>query len=164
MNTSARYAHQNPLVRTHPQQPSHLPSHQHLCQVQNTLQTYALTQTVLLPYDIRAKFTSLLDEYDHVFDPNIKGYNAAKSPFKARVNMGPVEPTQRKGCLPQYACHQLVELQQKFVELEALGVFRRPEDINVTVQHLNPSFLVIKPSGGSRLVTAFGATTFRNAR
>ena len=46
----------------------------------------------LLPYDIRAKFTSLLDEYDHVLDPNIKGYNGAEGPFEARVNMGPVEP------------------------------------------------------------------------
>ena len=46
----------------------------------------------LLPYNIRAKFTSLLDEYDHVFDSNIEGYNGAEGPFEARVNMGPVEP------------------------------------------------------------------------
>ena len=107
------------------------------------------------PRDIRAKFTSLLDEYDHVFDPNIKGYNGAEGPFEARVNMGPVEPPKRKGRLPQYARNQLLELQQKFDELEALGVFRRPEDINISVVYLNPSFLVKKPSGGFRLVTAF---------
>ena len=47
---------------------------------------------VLLPRDIRAKFTSLLDKYDHVFGPNIKGYNGAEVPFEARVNMVPVEP------------------------------------------------------------------------
>ena len=35
-----------PLATTHPQQPSHLPYHQYLCQVQNTLQTYALTRTI----------------------------------------------------------------------------------------------------------------------
>ena len=53
----------------------------------------------LLPRDIRAKFTSLLDEYDHVFDPNIKGYNGSVGPFEARVNMGPVEPPSGKaGC------------------------------------------------------------------
>ena len=34
---------------------------------------------------------SLLDEYDHMFDSNIKGYNGAEGPFKAKVNMGPVE-------------------------------------------------------------------------
>ena len=50
----------------------------------------------LLPYDIGTKFTSLLDKYDHMFDPNIKGYNGAEGPFKARVNMGPVEPPSRK--------------------------------------------------------------------
>ena len=109
----------------------------------------------LLPRDIRAKFTSLLNEYDHIFDPNIKGYNCAEGPFEAKVNMGPVEPPQRKGRLLQYARHQLMELQQKFDELEALGVFKRPEDINIPVEYLNPSFLVKKPSGGYRLVTAF---------
>ena len=62
---------------------------------------------------------------------------------------------QRKGLLPQYACNQLLELQHKFVELEAVGVFRRWEDVNITVQYLNPSFLVKKPSGGKCPVTAF---------
>ena len=109
----------------------------------------------LLPRDIRVKFTSLLDEYDHVFDPNIKGYSGSVGPFEARVNMGPVEPPQRKGRLPQYTRHQLLELQQKFDELEALGVFRRPEDINVAVEYLIPSFLIKKAKVGYRLVTAF---------
>ena len=95
----------------------------------------------LLPQDIRAKFTSLLND-------------GAEGPFEAKVNMSPVEPPQRKGRLPQYAHHQLLELQQKFDELEALGVFKRPEDINIPVEYLNPSFLVKKPSGGYRLVTA----------
>ena len=67
----------------------------------------------LLPRDVRAKFSSLLDEYDHVFDPKTKGYNGSVGPFKARVNMGPVEPPQRKGRLPQYARNQLLELQHK---------------------------------------------------
>ena len=109
----------------------------------------------LLPRDVRAKFSSLLDEYDHVFDPKIKGYNGSVGPFEARVNMGPVEPPQRKGRLPQYARNQLLELQHKFDELEALGVFRRPEDINIAVEYLNPSFLIKKANGGYRLVTAF---------
>ena len=30
-----------------------------------------------------------------------------------------------------------------------------PEDLPITVKYLNPSFLVKKPSGGHRLVTAF---------
>ena len=81
--------------------------------------------------------------------------NGAVGPFEARVNMGPVEPPQRKGRLPQYACHQLLELQQKFDELETLGVFRRPEDINVAVEYLNLSFLIKKANGGHRLVKGF---------
>ena len=69
--------------------------------------------------------------------------------------MGPVEPPQRKGCLPQYARDKLIELQEKFDNLEHLGVFCRPEDVDITVEYLNPSFLVKKPNCGSRLVTAF---------
>ena len=34
-------------------------------------------------------------------------------------------------------------------------MFARPEEIGVTVEYVNPSFLVKKPSGGFRLVTAF---------
>ena len=68
--------------------------------------------------------------------------------------MGPVEPPQRKGRLPQYAPNKLVDLQNKFDELEKLGVFKRPEDINVSVEYLYPSFLVKKSNGGYRLVTA----------
>ena len=37
--------------------------------------------------------------------------------------MGPVEPPQRKGRLPQYARDKLVELQEKFDHLEQRGVF-----------------------------------------
>ena len=36
-----------------------------------------------------------------------------------------------------------------------MGVFRRPEDINVAVKYLNPSFLIKKATGGYRLVAAF---------
>ena len=109
----------------------------------------------LLPQKTRVQFQSLLKEYDVVFDPNFKGYNGVVGPFMAKVNIGPVEPPQRKGRLPQYARGKLVELQEKFDKLEELGVFKRPEDIGISVEYLNPSFLVKKPNGGSRLVTAF---------
>lgn len=109
----------------------------------------------LLTSQVTAQFRALLEEYDSVFDPNIKGYNGAVGPFEAKVNMGPVEPPQRKGRLPQYARGKLVEVQEKFDELERMGVFMRPEDVGITVEYLNPSFLVKKSSGGSRLVTAF---------
>ena len=57
--------------------------------------------------------------------------------------------------MPQYARDKLVELQESFDKLEALGVFKRPEDVGVVAEYLNPSFLVKKPKGGFRLVTAF---------
>ncbi|XP_073234993.1 uncharacterized protein [Porites lutea] len=109
----------------------------------------------ILPEAVRATFQSLLSEYDSVFDPQFPGYNGSAGPYQAKVNMGPVEPPQRKGRLPQYARDKLVELQEKFDHLEQLGVFQRPEDVGITVEYLNPSFLVKKPNGGSRLVTAF---------
>ena len=107
------------------------------------------------PPTLKERFISLHAEHDEVFDLAFKGYNGFLGPFQAVVNMSPTQPPQRKGRLPQYARNRLVELQEKFDELEALGVFKRPEEVNVNVEYLNPSFLVKKPSGGSRLVTAF---------
>ena len=56
-----------------------------------------------------------------------------------------------KDRLPQYVRKKLVDLQNKFDELEKLGVFKRPEGINVVVEYLNPSFLVKKSNCGYRL-------------
>lgn len=103
----------------------------------------------------RAKFRDSLKEFDDVFNPTLTGYNGALGKFEATINMGPVQPPQRKGRVPQYSRDKLVELQQKFDELETQGVFCRPEEINITAEYLNPSFLVKKASGGFRLVTAF---------
>lgn len=108
----------------------------------------------LLTNDIQSRFKALALKYNHVFGP-LKGYNGAYGPVKAVVNMGPVQPPQRKGRIPQYSRNRLVELQHKFDELEELGVFQKPEEAEVNVEYVNPSFLVDKSSGGSRLVTAF---------
>lgn len=104
---------------------------------------------------IKEEFLSVTSEFDNVFDPQITGYNGTSGSIEAKVNMGPVQPPQRKGRVPQYARNKLVELQQSFDDLEALGVFRRPEDIGINVEYVNPSFLVKKANGGYRLVTAF---------
>ena len=90
-----------------------------------------------------------------MFDPNFPGYNASAGDFKAVVNMGPVQPPQRKGHLPQYSRNKVTELQEHFDHLDVLGVFKHPEEIGVVSEYLNPSFLVKKPSGGHRLVTSF---------
>eukprot|EP00794_Sanderia_malayensis_P001407 gene1407-1555_t len=109
----------------------------------------------ILPPTARASFQELHHDFDTVFDPHFTGYNGAAGPIEAVVNMGPTLPPQHKGRLPQYARHKLVELQEKFDTLEQAGVFIRPEDHHIVAEYLNPSFLIKKPSGGHRLVTAF---------
>ncbi len=110
----------------------------------------------ILPPGVKQDFQKVIREYDTVFDPNHKCYNGAAGPFQAVINMGPVQPPQRKGKVPQYSRDKLVELQQKMRDLEDMGILVKPEDVNVSVEYLNPSFLVRKPNGGTRLVTAFG--------
>lgn len=85
---------------TNEQLPVSLPPRPPVHQPAQNTENVSLDPNNLHPQGIRAKFTSLLDEYDHIFDPNIKGYNGAEGPFKVRVNMGPVKPPQRKGRLP----------------------------------------------------------------
>ena len=97
-----------------------------------------------LPVAVRAKFQSLVRKYDAVFDPHLPSHNGSVGPYQAKVNMGPVEPSQRKDRLPQYTRDKLVELQEKLDHLEQLGVFQRPEDVGITVEYLDPSFLVKK--------------------
>lgn len=103
----------------------------------------------------KAAFRNLLIKFDDVFNPNFKGSNGAVIPLEAKVNMGPVQPPKRKGRVPQYSKNQLATLHQKFDELENIGVFKRPEDVGITVEYVNPSFLIKKPNGSLRLVTTF---------
>ena len=98
----------------------------------------------ILPDTFRNQFREVLQTHDEVFNPAIVGYNGIAGPVQASVNMGPVQPPQRKGRVPQYSRDKLVTLQQKYDELEQCQVFRRPEAIGVTVEYLNPSFLVKK--------------------
>ena len=88
----------------------------------------------ILPDTFRNELHKMVQTHDAVFNPAIVGYNSMAGPVQASINMGPVQPPQRKGCVPQYSCDKLVELQQKFDELEQCQVFRRPEDIRVTFE------------------------------
>ena len=113
-------------------------------------QSVSLDPDNLMPNDVRDKFKSQLLEYDEVFNPCFPSYNNAFGPIRATVNMGPVLPPQRKGRMPLYGRNQLVELQEKFDELEEMGVFGKPEQLDVVAEYLNPSFLIKKPRGGFR--------------
>ena len=110
---------------------------------------------------MRTKFQNLLQKYDDVFNPQFTTCNGAFGHFEATINMGPYpKPTTKRQGSPiympfQYARDKLVELQQRFNDLEAQGVFRRPEELGITAEYLNLCFLVNKPSGGFRLVIAF---------
>ena len=118
--------------------------------------TISIDPDGLLSVEERDNFRQLHLEYDDVFNPQVSKYNGASGKIEAVVNMGPTLPPQRKGRLPQYNRNNMNELQCKFDELESAGVFAKPEQVNVSVEYLNISFLVKKPSGGSRLVTSFG--------
>ena len=80
-----------------------------------------------LDEDTRNTFHAVNLEFDDVFNPSISKYNGASGQIEAFVNIGPTLPPQPKGRLPQYNRASLEELQAKFDELEAAGVFAKPE-------------------------------------
>ena len=90
----------------------------------------------LPPDQFRLKFQQLLHEYERIFDPKMTGCNGAAGPFQATVNIGPVQSPQHKERILQYSRNQLEELQAMFDELEQAKVFRRPEDLGITVEYL----------------------------
>ena len=45
-------------------------------------------------------FHTIIEEYNDVFDRNYRDYNSHVGPFETVVNMGPVQPPQRKGRIP----------------------------------------------------------------
>ena len=102
------------------------------------------------------QFQKLHHKFKEVFDNRILGcYNGNSGPLKVVINMGPTQPPQRKGRMPLYSRTMKEEQQKVCDELEGT-VLVKPENIDITVEYLNPSFLVKKPSGKKRLVTAFG--------
>ena len=92
-----------------------------------------------------------------MFEPTIGCYNDSSCRIRARVNIGTIHSPTKKLYVPNYSHSNSQLLQSKFDKLERQGVFARPEDVNVVVKHVSPSFLVRKQSGCYRLVTAFTA-------
>ncbi|XP_035686925.1 uncharacterized protein LOC118423072 [Branchiostoma floridae] len=141
----------SPTLRSSTVPPDQPPSYQH----QPFSDSVHLDPNNILSSTQRYAMSSALQEFDQVFNPQFPGYNGAVGPIQAVVNMGPAQPPQRKGRLPLYGKNRLVELQHTLDDLESKGVIATPEDAQTVVEYLNPSFLVNKPNGGHRLVTAF---------
>ena len=109
------------------QEPKLIGRHEHLSQILPTEETSSSTSTPSLPSlpqpvkpksslpfsssvsidpdnilseDLRVKLRHLLQTYDRVFNPDITGYNGAAGPIQSSVNIGPVQPPQRKAAFP----------------------------------------------------------------
>jgi len=100
-------------------------------------------------------FQNLHKNYDWVFNLAFGAYIDYSGTIRAKVNHGHAHPPPQKGRLSFYKQSNLQILQEKADKLEQLGVLAKPEDVNVDVEYVSPSFLTEKPSGGNRLVTAF---------
>ena len=103
----------------------------------------------------RKMFNNLHLDYDNQFKPNISLYNGYSGNIKAYIDMGPIPPPPMKPKMPLYNQSNMRALQDEADRLEALGVLAKPEDVGVQVRHASPSFLVKKPDGTFRMVTAF---------
>ena len=69
------------------------PSHTH---VETHSDTVSIDPGNMLTESDRAKFQSMVQTYEEVFDSHIQGYNRSMESFEAKINMGPVQPPQRK--------------------------------------------------------------------
>ncbi len=160
--------------------PVYVPKHQHVAQIHytspgtdnessfpSTAKPHKLQQPELfsscvsldpqnqLSIQEKRAFADLNYRYDNVFSTQLGKYNDASGRVRAHINMGPVQPPQTKAHLPSYNSAKMNLLQSKMDELESMGVLARPEDINVKVEYVSPSFLVKKTDDDFRLVTAF---------
>ena len=113
----------------------------------------------ILPPQMSKSFYEVNKEYACVFNSDLPKYNGKFGRVEAVINVPESLPTSsRLKEVPWYPRTKLIEMQEKIDELEKKGALARPQDINVEVVAVNPSFLVAKKpaSRGYRLVTAFG--------
>ena len=120
-------------------EPRTIRRHEHLCQVRHTTTLDSASAPVesplppsnnrdtiprpslfsdavtVNPDHISHQFRQVLQTYNDVFNPTVVGYNGAAGPIEATVNMGPVQPPQCKGHVPQYSRDKLVELKRSLM-------------------------------------------------
>ena len=161
--------------------PIHIPRNEHLCQIRgskmleitnnSTPKPKTQIPTTSAPFSSsvvidpnnqltpawKNAFSDLHLAYDSVFESIIGRYNDHAGKVRSRILISSVNPPTRKLRVPNYCKNNMDALQDKFDDLEGQGVFARPEDVGVTVEHVSPSFLVAKSSGGHRLVTNFAS-------
>ena len=104
----------------------------------------------------RTIFKNIHVKYSAVFSEGVGCYNGYFGKFEHIVNMSPNLPPQRRGRVPDYCRNNKERLQQIFDRLLKEQVLSRAEDVKQPIEHVHPSFLVTKASGGDRLVTSFG--------
>ena len=115
------------------------------------------TENADISKETLAGYKSTAETYDHVFNPEIETYNNKAGRCRAEVNVGPQEPPQHNGKVPFYGSSDMTELSEKIDELVRKGVLAKPQDLGVSVEIVNPSFLVRKKdSKDKRFVTDFG--------
>ena len=95
-------------------------------------------------------------KHSAVFSEGIGCYNNYFGKFEHIINMSPNLPPQRRGRVPDYCRNDKERLQKVFDRLLKENVISRAEDVRQPVEHVHPSFIVKKASGGDRLVTSFG--------
>ena len=64
----------------------------------------------MFPTAVKHEFLNTHEEYWEVFQSDLPGYNGASGSMESVVNMGPVQPPQRKGRAPQYSQDKLILL------------------------------------------------------
>ena len=120
-------------------QPKHISRHHPLCQAVATYVPEPATDMREPPS--KPTLVSLCST-NHAKLPFCQSrFRLHSGPFEAVVNMGHVEPPQRKGRFSQYAPNKMVELQERFDDLESQGILQPPENLGITLEYLNPSFL-----------------------
>ena len=138
------------------QNPIHIPKNEHICQVRATYVVdppkissashYKKSKSTMVPPYSKniildkqlseewcKTFTDTNLKFDSVFEPFGGRYNGNSGRLKMRINFGSSTPPVRKLHAPNYGRDNLNALQDKFDELEAQGVFARPEDVGVRV-------------------------------
>ena len=135
------------------------PKKSHVSEGSPSLENYSGRVTVdpdgQLTVKDRQAFEAINNRYDSVFSTTFGLYNDNSGPLRAHVHIGPVEPPPMKGKLPLYSHNNMQQLQEEADKLEAQGVLAKPEDLGIQVKFVSPSFLVTKPNGEFRFVTAF---------